>query len=111
MIRIFFLALALAAAGTASANGKVFEIVEHAAEVMELELTADTRQLIYARRCDECPTVALSLDPQTRVFDGRRLISLGMATAFQKRGGTIFFDPATRKITRIVYWPVSRSDS
>lgn len=111
MIRLLALVVALTVTGLAQADGRVFEVVEHAAEVMQLELSADARQLVYARRCDHCPTLALSIDAKTRVYDGSLPISLDRAAGFAKRGGTLYFDPATRQVTRIVFWPKSRSDS
>ena len=111
MYRIILFWLVLAGTNAAQADTRVFEVVEHAAEVMELQLGANAQQLIYAQRCDECPTLALSLDKRTRIYDGRTPVTLSRAAGYLNRGGTIFFDPQTRVITRIVFWPVVEQTS
>lgn len=111
MYRIIAIALMLAATCPVSADYKHFEVLEHAAEVMELELSASKDQLVYARRCDQCPTLALSIDPRTAIYDGRKRIAIGSAAAFDKRGGTLFFDPETRRVTRIVFWATTQQES
>jgi len=111
MYRLIAISLSFAIAAMAAADSKHFEILEHAAEVMTLDLEASEQQLLYAKRCDQCETVAVSIDKDTRVFDGRRPITMGQAAGFESRGATIFFDPKTRRVSRIVYWPIEQQDS
>lgn len=111
MARLLIALLLTAGAHAALAASTYFELIEHAAEVEQLRLSDGPGQLLYARRCDECPTLALSLNSESRVFDGNRPISLTAAAALRNRGGTVMFDPATRLITRIVFWPAQRETS
>ncbi len=82
---------------------EVFDVLERAAEVSELKLGVGTAQTVYASRCDECPTLALSVGPETQYFDSNRATTLARV-AGQPRNATIFFNPQSRRVTRIMFW-------
>ncbi|MFK7886836.1 MAG: hypothetical protein AB8G16_08220 [Gammaproteobacteria bacterium] len=82
---------------------EVFEVLERAAEVSELTLKANAAQTVYAKRCDECPTLALSVGPETQYYNGNRAITLSRV-AGQTHNATVFFNAQTRRVTRILFW-------
>jgi len=82
---------------------EVFEVLEGAAEVSELTLKANATQTVYAQRCDECPTLALSVGPETQYYNGNSPIALSRV-AGQTRNATVFFNAQTRRVTRILFW-------
>lgn len=82
---------------------EVFDVLEGAAEVSELKLGVTASQTVYASRCDECPTLALSVGPETQYFDSNRATTLARV-AGQPRNATIFYNPQSRRVTRILFW-------
>ena len=94
-------ALLLALASPA-AHG-FLEVLEGAAEVSDLRLKTSTQQSVYARECDSCPMLTLSVDAQTAIYAGNKRVSLA-SVAQQTRGATVFFHPRTYKVTRIKFW-------
>ena len=109
MSRLIFALLLAGSAAAASAANTYFELIEYAAEVERLELATSPVQLLYARRCDESPMLALSVGPDSQVFDGKSRITLAAAARFTNRGGTVLFEPQTRRVTRIIFWPETRT--
>ncbi len=93
----------LACAPFALGDSSVFRVIEGAAEVDTLTLKSAVTQLVYARECDSCALLALSVTAQTQYFQGNSRIALATAVA-TPRGATVFFDPEARTVTRIVYW-------
>lgn len=79
------------------------DVLEGAAEVSSLELKTSAQQTVYARACDECQMLTLSVGPQTMFYDGKRRVTLA-DVAQQQRGATVFFDPQTYKVMRIRFW-------
>ena len=79
------------------------EVLEGAAEVSELRLKTSTQQSVYARECDGCPMLTLSVDAQTAIYAGNTRVTLA-SVAQQTRGATVFFHPRTYKVTRIKFW-------
>ncbi len=86
------------------------EIQEHAAEILNLDLgnAPSTNGLIYVRRCDSCNQVGVSFRAQTRFYDGKRPISAVAAEALAGRGATVLYEPGSRYVTRVIFWPVSK---
>ena len=103
MQKILIAAMLLATLA-AGADRTIYRHLESGAEMNKLTLSASNEQLIYARVCDVCDLQALSIDGSTRVYDGRQRIDLATAAGFTDRGATVFFDPETRRVTRIVFW-------
>ncbi|MBT8135969.1 MAG: hypothetical protein KJO54_03040 [Gammaproteobacteria bacterium] len=97
-----FLSLSLSATAAA---GTLINL-EEAAEVMalSLQLNGKSSARVYARICDDCELLALQADASTRIERGRSLLSLEQAAQLKDRGATVLFDPATLRITRILYW-------
>lgn len=96
--------LSIALAQSAHAQKlEVFEVLEGAAEVSALTLKSTVAQTVYAQRCDECPTLALSVGPETQYFNGNAPTVLSRV-AGQTRNATVFFNPQSRRVTRIMFW-------
>ncbi|MEM6640266.1 MAG: hypothetical protein AAF610_10220 [Pseudomonadota bacterium] len=89
--------------GLGSPAGATLNNLEGAAEVSRLTLKATTQQTVYARECDQCPLLTLSIDAQTQYLDGRRATNLARV-AGRTRGATVFFHPKTFKVTRVAFW-------
>ena len=106
-VRRFTLTALLACAPVALGNTSVFRIIEGAAEVEALTLKSAATQTVYARECDSCALLALSVTSQTQYFQGNARITLATASA-QNHGATVFFDPEARTVSRIVYWKLTQ---
>lgn len=80
--------------------------LEEAAEVTQLQIRIDGSggSRIYARICDNCELLALRADSSTRIERARQRISLQQAADLKNKGATVLFDPATLRVTRIIYW-------
>ena len=99
------LAVALLCAASSAWAGTIINL-EEAAEIEKLEiLTQGTSAgVIYGRICDACELLRLSVDAGTTITRQRTFISLDQAAALRGQGATVLFDPATRKVTRIIFW-------
>ncbi|MEM9386116.1 MAG: hypothetical protein AAGA68_13710 [Pseudomonadota bacterium] len=100
-----WMALALGASTCAHAlypNEMV--IREHAAEspYLDLSLTSTTTGTIRARRCDQCPELTLRVDGSTVASQGGRRLTLAQAELNRDRGATVFYDPKSLIVTRIL---------
>lgn len=99
-----YMAIALILCGVAMASPPLVN-VEEAAEVTRLQLQwqGNENAVVYARVCDHCELLRLSVDADTIVErDGTRL-SLDDARS-QRGGATVVFIPQTRRVTRIAFW-------
>lgn len=101
------LAVGLAAAGS---SAQLMEAKEYAAEISRFEFgnAPTTNGLIFVRRCDQCAETGVSFRAQTQYFDGRRAITAEAAEQLSDRGATVMFDPGSRYVTRVVFWPASK---
>ncbi|MEO0971668.1 MAG: hypothetical protein AAFX85_01140 [Pseudomonadota bacterium] len=79
-------------------------IREHSAEttVLDLTLFSDSTGTIRAKRCDDCPVLTLTVDGTTVVRRAGQVQSLRTAELDRDRGATVFFDPKTLIVTRIL---------
>lgn len=95
--------LLAATAATAERPGYM-KILEHAAEsqVLDLSLTSQTSGTIRARRCDYCEELTLLVDADTQVLQGGQRLTLADAERNRDRGATVFYDPETLVVTRIL---------
>ncbi len=100
---LFLRAACVTAALLAPAAHARLDVMEGAAEVDALTLKASARQTVYAARCDSCPPLTLSINAQTQFFAGGRRVALS-AVAQRELGATVFFDPGTYKVTRVLFW-------
>ncbi|MFK8032128.1 MAG: hypothetical protein AB8G18_18000 [Gammaproteobacteria bacterium] len=93
----------------ASAGAQLMEAQEYAAEmeIAEFGNAPTAGGLVYIKRCDQCPKTGVTFRAQTRFFDGRRAISAVAAERLAERGATLLFDPETRYVTRVIYWPAN----
>jgi len=93
----------------ATANAQFMEIKEYAAELATTKFgkAPTTGGLIYVKRCDGCPTMGVTFRAQTQFLDGKRSITAVAAERLSNRGATLLFDPKTRYVTRVIYWPAS----
>ncbi len=102
-------AVSFGSAFGSAANAQFMEIKEYAAELRTTEFgnAPTSGGLIYVRRCDGCPVMGVTFRPQTLFQDGRRTITAAAAEKITTRGATVLFDPETRYVTRVIYWPAS----
>ena len=105
MFRSLLAVTLLCAAATASGDTTVINL-EEAAEIEELEiLTQGTSAgVIYGRICDDCELLRLNVGAGTRITRQRTVLTLEQAAAVRDKGATVLFDPATRNVTRIIFW-------
>jgi len=59
---------------------------------------------VFVKRCDQCPRVAVSFNAGTLYYQQRKRISVDAAMALDGQGATIFYDPKTKYVTRVVFW-------
>ncbi len=93
----------------AAASAQLMEMKEYAAELATPEFgkAPTTGGLIYVKRCDGCPTMGVTFRAQTQFKDGKRTITAVAAEQLSDRGATLLFDPITRYVTRVIYWPAN----
>ena len=98
------LAGALAIVGSLTTN-QAMEHQEYAAELdaKQLQYAPVNGGIFYVKRCDYCPTIGISFVPGTLYFQDRQRISAAQAKAILSGGVTVFFDPASKYVTRVVY--------
>lgn len=106
-VRRVALSVLFVCAPIALGDTSVFRVVEGAAEVETLTLKSAAAQIVYARECDSCALLALSVTPQTQYFQGNTRITLAAASA-RTNGATVFFDPEARTVSRIKYWTLTQ---
>ena len=101
------LAFAVLCAGSAA---QFMEAKEYAAELENVEFgnAPTTNGLIYIRRCDHCHQQGVTFRAQTQFFDGKRPITAVVAEKLTGRGATLLFDPDSRYVSRVIFWPASK---
>lgn len=103
----FFTALcATVLVTTMAAEASIVQQVEEGAEVarLDLRLNGAGEGQIYARVCDQCEMLTLTVNAKTLAFVRKRPVSLAEAERRRGEGATVLFDPKSRIVTRIVFW-------
>jgi hypothetical protein len=95
--------VALALGGTAAAE---LVVIEEAIEAqpLDVQLTSGSSGLVYANGCDGCKPMQLVITAATRASFAGKPLPLSDVPLYAQLGGTIFYDKATRIVTRIVVW-------
>ena len=88
------------------AFGAGMVLQEYAAEIDAVHLgnTPQSGGLFYVKQCDHCPIIGVSFQPNTLFFLNNQQISTKQALNIVDGGATVFFDPTSRFVTRVVYW-------
>jgi hypothetical protein len=97
---------ALILIGIASAAGAQLVIVEQAVEMqpLDLQLTSANSGLVYANTCADCKPMQLIITRTTQASFAGRPVALTDLKQYADLGATVFYDKATRIVTRIVVW-------
>jgi hypothetical protein len=92
--------------GLASAAGAQLVIVEQAVEAqpLDVQLTSPSSGLVYANGCDGCKPTQLIITRTTQASFAGKPIALTDLKQYANLGATVFYDKATRIVTRIVVW-------
>lgn len=79
--------------------------VEEAAEVSQLQIQQQSADsgVIYARICDYCERLRLTVDAQTQITRRGARLTLEQARAVNA-GATVMFEPRSGRVTRISFW-------
>ncbi|MBT8143822.1 MAG: hypothetical protein KJO55_03915 [Gammaproteobacteria bacterium] len=79
--------------------------LEEAAEITQLRIQqqAADRAVVYGRMCDYCETLRLTIDADTTILRRGNRLNLTQATQLRS-GATVLFDPASRRVTRVIFW-------
>ena len=95
--------LLVVSAGVAGAD---IVIVEEAIEtqLLDLKLTSYATGVVYVAECDECRPMQLVVTGTTKASFGGRPIALADLAQYSELGATIFYDKASRTVTRIEVW-------
>lgn len=59
--------------------------------------------LIFVKRCDGCDRTSVRFNAKTRFFRDDTLISAQQAVELNGQRSTLFFDPTSRHVTRVIY--------
>ena len=96
----------LLASGIVAAAPRTLRAVEQAAESpsLDLDLSSSTSGQVIARLCDGCELLTLQVNAATAVFLHGARATLQLAAERKDQGATVFFDPATLIVNRIVLW-------
>lgn len=99
-------ALFIALCGASALLAAPFVHKEYAAETTATRLGSTPLQggTLYVKRCDHCALTTVSVNADTLYYRHGELISTASAVALDGQGATIFFDPETKYVTRIVFW-------
>jgi hypothetical protein len=86
--------------------GAALVVVEDAVEMqpINVQLTSDSTGLAYVNGCDGCKALQLVITGTTQASLAGKPISLSDVKQYRERGATLFYDKATRIVTRIVVW-------
>jgi hypothetical protein len=81
-------------------------IVEDAIEAqpLRLQVTSDSTGVVYAVACDACKPVQLVITSTTKASIGGRPLALAELAQYSELGATVFYDKASRIVTRIEVW-------
>ena len=93
----------------AGVSAQFMEAKEFAAELDQVEFgnAPTSGGTIFVKRCDQCTSLAVTFRAQTRFFDGDRPITAAKAEQIVDRGATVLFDPDSRDVVRVIFWPAS----
>jgi len=100
-------AAALLACGTAlAAPPHTLRTIEEAAEspALDISMTSSTEGRVLARLCDRCEQLTLHVNSETAVYYHDARTDLQVAKDRAAQGATVFFDPKTLVVRRIVLW-------
>jgi hypothetical protein len=99
-------AAALLACGAALAAPHTLRTIEEAAEspALDLSMTSSTEGRVLARLCDYCEILTLRVNADTAVLYHGGRADLQVAKDRAAQGATVFFDPGTLVVKRIVLW-------
>ena len=94
----------------AGSAAQFMEAREFAAELEQVEFGSapTTGGLIFVKRCDQCSQQGVTFRAQTQYFDGDRQITAVAAEKLSGRGATVLFDPESRFVSRVIFWPESK---
>src|SRR5262245_18393376 len=100
------LAAALLACGAALAAPHTLRTIEEAAEspALDLSMSSSTEGLILARLSDYCEVLTLRVNADTAVLYHGAQATLQVAKDRAAQGATVFFQPKTLVVKRIVLW-------
>jgi hypothetical protein len=107
MWKVLLACAALAVASAASvADVRTVRAIEEGAEasLIDIALESDVAGRILIRACDYCKLLTLRVDANTVVMRGGERVDLQVAVDRRAEGGTVFYDPETLVVTRIVLW-------
>jgi hypothetical protein len=81
-------------------------IVEEAVEAqpLDLKLTSPSSGLVYASTCGGCKPLQLVVTHTTRASFAGKPLALTDLEQYAELGATVFYDKATRVVTRIEIW-------
>ena len=99
-------AAAFLACGAALAAPHTLRTIEEAAEspALDLSMSSSTEGRVLARLCDDCEILTLRVNADTAVLYHGGQASLQVAKDRAAQGATVFFDPKTLVVKRIVLW-------
>jgi|KBSSwiStaDraftv2_1062776.scaffolds.fasta_scaffold49085_2 hypothetical protein len=100
-----FVAAALPLAGDAAPYHKLTTI-EMAVEMPSFEVRLDdnNRADLSAKPCDNCQPVTLHIDASTQLNHHGQPLDLELLNEASAQGATLFYLPATGRVTRIQIW-------
>jgi hypothetical protein len=103
IVQCFAAALLVTLAATAGAE---LVVVEDAVEThpIDLQLTSESSGLVYAHTCEGCKALQLIVTRTTQASFAGKPIALTQVKQYKDLGATVFYDKATRIVTRIVVW-------
>ena len=90
----------------ANAASAELVIVEEAIEMqpLQVQLTSESSGLIYGKTCEDCKPIQLIVTETTKAFLAGKPLALTELKQYAKLGGTVFYDKASRTVTRIEIW-------
>ena len=96
----------LACGAVLAAPHHTLRAVEEAAEspVLDISLTSSTAGRVLARLCDGCEILTLRVTSETAVLYQGARADLQVAKDRAAQGATVFFDPKSLVVRRIVLW-------
>jgi hypothetical protein len=99
-------AAALLACGAALAGPHTLRTIEEAAEspTLDIDLTSSTEGRVVARLCDRCEQLTLRVNADTAVVHRGARVDLQVAKDRAAQGATVFFEPESLVVRRIVLW-------
>src|SRR5262245_57371876 len=100
----WLMAILLVALASVAAADPVIAQAAIETQPLDLKLTFYTTGLVYAVECDECKPMQLVVTGTTKATFAGRPIALTALAQYSDLGATIFYDKASRTVTRIEVW-------